>query len=157
MTDLRGTGRPRAVGPLPCDRCHNHVARIRVHWPDGAICGACFSQAARTYGTCAHCHTDRLLPGRSPTGEHICRDCAGITTNLICDRCHREAERIRKGLCASCVVTDDLTALLKPRHPPDLRLARLIRAPSNTYARCSYRHSGEARNPGHIRRVAAHG
>ncbi|MFE4948785.1 hypothetical protein ACFQ9V_01630 [Leifsonia sp. NPDC056665] len=108
------------------------VAKIRVRWPDGGICGACFTTAVNTYGTCAQCSTERLLPGRSPSNEIICRDCAGITTTLSCDRCDREGERIRSGLCASCVVTEDLAAILHPNNPPDLRLHRLIREMAST-------------------------
>lgn len=67
-----------------------------------------------------------MLPGRIDTGQGICADCAGITTNLTCDNCGREAERFRGGHCIVCVVTADLTTLLKPNDPPDLRLKRLI-------------------------------
>lgn len=66
-----------------------------------------------------------MLPGRSSsTREPICRDCAAITTDLTCTRCRREAERFRAGLCIRCVLTDDLTAVLRPGD--DLRLHRLI-------------------------------
>ena len=68
----------------------------------------------------------RLLPGRSATGHNICRDCAGITTNLVCVNCGREAERRRGGHCARCVLTADLTQILKPHAPPDMRIKRLI-------------------------------
>ncbi|MDJ0358133.1 hypothetical protein [Paenarthrobacter sp. PH39-S1] len=67
-----------------------------------------------------------MLPGRSPDGEHICPDCAGITTLLVCDRCGAEAERFRNGACARCVVREDLESMLKPNAPPDLRLKRLV-------------------------------
>jgi hypothetical protein len=106
--------------------------KIRVRWPEGSICGTCFTTAVNTRGTCAHCNTERLLPGLSPSGEMICRDCAGITTAMSCDRCRKEGERIRGGLCASCVLTDDLTPILHPNDPPDLRLHRLIRELAST-------------------------
>lgn len=67
-----------------------------------------------------------MLPGRSPEGEHICRDCAGITTLLTCVRCGVEAERFRKGACARCVVREDLESVLNPNSPADLRLKRLV-------------------------------
>jgi len=73
-----------------------------------------------------------MLPGRSPSGEHICRDCAHIRTNLTCDTCGREAERIRRGQCAQCVVIDELTEILQPKNPPDLRLHRIIRELATT-------------------------
>ncbi|MBC2592414.1 hypothetical protein [Rhodococcus aetherivorans] len=66
------------------------------------------------------------MPGRSPTGANLCRDCAGITTTLTCDRCGREAERLRGDHCARCVLTADLEHTLNPNSPPDLRIKRLI-------------------------------
>lgn len=67
-----------------------------------------------------------MLPGRLNAGQAICRDCAGITTLLTCDNCGREAERFRGGQCIRCVLTADLTEMLKPNDPPDLRLKRLV-------------------------------
>ncbi|MDJ0363422.1 hypothetical protein QMK32_24750, partial [Rhodococcus sp. H29-C3] len=67
-----------------------------------------------------------MTPGLSPAGQPICRECAGITTALDCTNCSREAERLRAGHCARCVVTDDLTTTLRPYDPPDLRLKRLV-------------------------------
>ncbi|NQX10313.1 site-specific recombinase [Microbacteriaceae bacterium VKM Ac-2855] len=67
-----------------------------------------------------------MLPGRNAAGTPICRDCAGITTALTCDRCGTEAERFRGGVCVRCVLRDDLGELLQPTTPPDLRLKRLI-------------------------------
>ncbi len=126
MTEPRRRGRPRSTGSHECSRCHNLVPKLRVNWPDGPICGACFTAAARTYGRCAFCGAERLLPGRSPASQHICRDCAGITTDLNCVKCGREAERLRGGRCARCVVTADLEQILKPHAPPDMRIKRLI-------------------------------
>ncbi|WP_440711752.1 site-specific recombinase [Herbiconiux sp. YIM B11900] len=102
------------------------VAKIRVHWPDGAICGACFTAGVRTRGVCASCGDHRLLPGRTGAGGAICRDCAGITTNMTCDRCGTEAERFRHGNCIRCILHDELSAILRPNDPPDLRLRRLV-------------------------------
>ena len=117
-------GRPRSTGDRRCGRCHQQVAKIRLRWPDGAICGRCFTEATHTYGTCPDCGEHRMLPGRSADGQPLCRDCAGITTALTCTRCHREAERFRTGLCIRCSLHDDLKEVLKPGD--DLRLHRLI-------------------------------
>jgi site-specific recombinase XerD len=126
MTEPRRRGRPRSTGTRECSRCHNLVPKTRATWPEGPIWGPCFTAAARTYGQCAFCAAERLLPGRSPTGLHICRECAGISTNLDCDNCGREAERLRGGHCARCVLTHDLEQILKPHAPPDIRFKRLI-------------------------------
>lgn len=126
MTEPRRRGRPRSTGGRECGRCHNLVPKFRARWPEGPICGPCFTSAARTYGQCAFCGDQRLLPGRSPTGQDICRDCAGITTKLDCDNCGREAERLRGGHCARCVLTGDLEQILNPHTPPDMRIKRLI-------------------------------
>lgn len=123
----RRRGRPRSTGDLHCDRCQGQVAKIRVRWPDGAVCGACFTQAVRSFGTCPACGDERLLPGRDATGRALCRDCAGITRPLMdCTNCGAEAERFRGGWCARCVIATDLTAVLKPNNPPDLRIRRLV-------------------------------
>lgn len=123
----RPRGRPRTVGNKLCARCQQMVAKIRVRWPDGAICGVCFTEAMRTHGRCAECGDERLLPGRRQDGKPICRDCAGITKPLMtCANCGTEAERFRGGACIRCVLTDDLAAVLRPSEPPDLRLHRLI-------------------------------
>lgn len=125
-TEHRPRGRPRTSGTLHCDRCGGQVAKIRVHWPDGAICGICFTTATHTRGPCTACGDTRLLPGKDGGGENICRDCAGITTLMRCDTCSAEAERFRNGNCIRCVLHADLTAVLQPNTPPDLRLKRLV-------------------------------
>ena len=121
-----GKGRPRSGGAHHCDRCQRMVAKIRVHWPDGSICGACFTDAVHTHGDCPDCNQHRMLPGRNAANQPICRDCAAITTALTCTRCGEEAERFRGGSCIRCILRDDLAALLRPTTPPDLRLKRLI-------------------------------
>ncbi|QAY61193.1 hypothetical protein ET475_15200 [Microbacterium protaetiae] len=101
------------------------MAKIRVRWPEGNICGICFTDATHTYGTCRGCgEEDRMLPGRDEMAWAICRTCAGIETNLECDACGREAERFRGGVCIRCVVRTDLNDLVSPG--ADLRLRRLV-------------------------------
>lgn len=119
-------GRPRAIGQLTCDRCgRTDVAKIRVHWPDGAICGICFTEATHTFGRCPGCGDEhRMLPGLDTNARAICRECASITSNLECATCGQEAERFRGGACARCAVRDDLNATLRPG--TDLRLRRLV-------------------------------
>ncbi len=127
-TARRPRGRPRSSGELQCDRCGRATGKIRVHWPDGRICGICFHQATRTFGTCDQCGQPRLLPGRSGD-EQLCIPCSGITTALTCTRCSAEGERYRQGLCTRCALRDDLTNMLAPQRKlavPDLH--RLIDA-----------------------------
>ena len=102
------------------------AAKIRVRWPDGPICGICFTTALHTTGTCPLCGHEGLLPGRHGAGTSICRSCAGIATNMTCNSCGAEAERFRGGHCIRCVLRADLTDVLQPHSPPDLRLKRLI-------------------------------
>lgn len=126
--EFKPRGRPRSNRTSKgCDRCGGTTGKIRVRWPDGRICGICFTNATHRYGQCPLCGADRMLPGRTDAGEDICRECAGITTDLTCDNCGREAERFRAGHCITCVLTNDLTELLRPNDPPDLRLKRLIK------------------------------
>lgn len=124
-TNTGARGRPRSEGEHRCARCGRMAAKIRVRWPDGPVCGICFTAALRTRGACPDCGQDRLLPGRNGDAD-ICRDCAGITTKMTCDDCGTEAERFRAGHCIRCVIRLDLETLLQPHNPPDLRLKRLI-------------------------------
>ena len=94
------------------------AAKIRATWPDGAICGICFTTALRTRGSCPHCGKDRLLPGRTTDGTDICRDCAGITTNMTCEGCGSETERFRAGHCIRCVLRTDLEGMVHPTPSP---------------------------------------
>lgn len=132
MTEFKPRGRPRtAKTGYTCDRCGRETGTIRVRWPDGQICGICFTNAVHTYGTCPLCNRHRMLPGRLESGEDACADCAGITTNLTCNKCGLERERFRDGHCIVCVVESELTRLIKPNDPPDLRLKRLVTVLSN--------------------------
>lgn len=96
-----------------CARCRETVSRNRgVTWPEGFVCRRCYQQATERRGSCPACGTDRLLPGLSPTDEPICADCAGLSTDFHCRRCQREAAPFRFGLCAPCVLRDDLGVVL---------------------------------------------
>jgi len=68
----RPRGRPRTTGDRSCDRCGRATAKIRVRWPDGNICGTCFTDAASTYGPCDRCQRHRMTPGRR-ADQRLCR------------------------------------------------------------------------------------
>ncbi|GAA5159780.1 hypothetical protein GCM10023321_41410 [Pseudonocardia eucalypti] len=123
----RPRGRPRTSGHYRCDRCGRLAGKLRTRWPEGGICGTCFHHAVRTFGTC-RCGHHGMLPGLDGlnNGHPACRRCAGITTDLDCQRCGVEAEHYRRGLCARCCLRDDLTALLPPAAPPAPPISRLI-------------------------------
>jgi hypothetical protein len=104
------------MSPAPtetCVRCRQTVSRNRgADWPEGFVCRRCYQQATRRSGRCPDCGTHRLLPGQSPTGDPICADCAGLPTDFHCRRCRQEADPYRFGLCARCVLHDDLSIAL---------------------------------------------
>ncbi|WP_176458612.1 MULTISPECIES: recombinase XerD [unclassified Rhodococcus (in: high G+C Gram-positive bacteria)] len=104
-------GRPRTGDGFTCDRCGREAGKPRVRWPDGKICGTCFHAAVRTYGYCAACGFERMLPGQVGDSA-VCVDCAGIATDFHCRSCGTEAEHYRRGICARCALRDDLTSLL---------------------------------------------
>lgn len=105
-------GRPRTSGSRVCARCYRAAAKYRIRWPEGPICGICFHNAMRTHGNCAHCDTDRLLPGIDElSASPICAPCAGIPS-IICASCGSEAEHYRRDHCARCCLRSDLQALL---------------------------------------------
>ena len=119
-------GRPRTIGYERCDRCGRDSNKTAAIWPDGRICGICFYNATHTYGTCPGCNTNRMLPGRNDDGAPICVTCAGIRNDFTCAHCGEERARFRKGICARCAVTHDLTTLLHPPGTPPTAAAQLI-------------------------------
>lgn len=94
-----------------CARCGNHRS-ICHGFPDGPICDTCFQDATNTHGPCTVCGDVRMLIGRNPTGEATCRDCAGITADFECSRCHAEGQIYRNRTCVRCCVKDDLAGLI---------------------------------------------
>ncbi len=105
-------GRPRTSGTATCARCGRAAGKTRATWPEGKICGPCFTTATRTHGTCPDCGQHRLLPGPSEHDGPRCGPCAGILHNFHCARCGHEGEFYRRGICARCALGDDLTELL---------------------------------------------
>lgn len=118
-------GRPRTTGTFTCARCGRQSRKARTRWPDGRVCGTCFYQAMRTYGTCPGCGDHRLLPGRVD-GEAVCGDCAGIVSDLRCQACGVEAEHYRRDICARCVLCEDLTTLLLDEAQDMAAMTKLI-------------------------------
>ena len=119
-------GRPRTTGTATCARCGRTTGRTRATWPEGRICGPCFTTATRTHGICPGCSQHRLLPGRPETSEGPrCAPCAGIRHDFHCSRCNTEGEFYRRGICARCALRDDLNELLLA-HPADPETAGRI-------------------------------
>lgn len=120
-------GRPRTTGSVQCNRCGRNAGKTRARWPEGRICGPCFTVATRTHGTCPECGQHRLLPGPpAQAGGPRCAPCAGIQHNFHCSRCHQEGEFYRRGICARCALRDDLTALLLTNQADPTTANRLI-------------------------------
>jgi hypothetical protein len=114
---------------LACARCHRPLrlatgkppvqadprGRVWValrNWPEGRICSGCFAKACETYGICAGCHVDRLLPGIGPDGQRWCTDCAGGLGDFTCTSCGGEGWHHYKGICGRCVLADRLRVAL---------------------------------------------
>lgn len=106
-------GRPRTGGTVICARCGEGVRKARVNWPEGKVCGPCFTRATRTYGVCPGCSESRLLPGPSVgVGGPTCSACSGIAFDFRCTRCGHEGQFYRRGMCARCALHDDLADIL---------------------------------------------
>lgn len=119
-------GRPRTTGTAICARCGRNCGQTRATWPEGRICGPCFTTATRTHGNCPDCGQHRLLPGPpDTTGGPRCAPCAGIAHDFQCARCNVEGEFYRRGICARCALREDLTQLLLT-DPADPALAGRI-------------------------------
>ncbi|MEO3780211.1 hypothetical protein ABGB16_26010 [Micromonospora sp. B11E3] len=80
-------------------------------WPEGHICSGCFFKACETYGRCAGCDAERLVPGLDADGSRLCTDCAGLG-DFTCQRCGEEGGREESGACGRCVLSDQLARLL---------------------------------------------
>ena len=77
VTFTTAIAKSKRQGGRHCDRCNrwgNQVAKIRVHWPDGAIRRICFTTVTHTRGDCLSCGDSRLLPGKTADGANICRE-----------------------------------------------------------------------------------
>ncbi|SCC29839.1 hypothetical protein GA0061083_0024 [Pseudarthrobacter enclensis] len=119
-------GRPRTTGTATCARCGRRTGRTRATWPEGGICGPCFTTATRTHGTCPDCSQHRLLPGPPDiSGGPRCAPCAGILHDFHCTNCNVEGEFYRRGICARCALRDDLNDLMLT-DPADPETARKI-------------------------------
>lgn len=97
---------------LVCARCGRTVRPGAAHWPEGYLCATCHTHALETYGRCASCGVDRLVPGIATDGGRLCTDCAGGLGDFTCELCGREARRHRRGVCGNCVLAERLTVLL---------------------------------------------
>ena len=106
-------GRPRTTGTATCARCGRAAGKTRATWPEGKICGPCFTTATRTHGACPDCGQHRLLPGPpAAAGGPRCAPCAGILHDFHCSRCKVEGEFYRRGICARCALREDLNEQL---------------------------------------------
>lgn len=119
-------GRPRTSGTATCARCGRSAGRTRATWPEGKICGPCFTAATRTHGTCPACGQHRLLPGPPADDGPRCGPCARILHNFHCARCGHEGEFYRRGICARCALRDDLGELLLTRAADPATANRLV-------------------------------
>ncbi|MGQ0846592.1 MAG: hypothetical protein ACT4QF_20910 [Sporichthyaceae bacterium] len=106
-----------------CARCIRPVPRRGVVWPEGFVCRRCYQQATRRRGRCPSCGRERLLPGLLDATP-VCSDCARLGCEFACTRCGEEDEPHRKGLCARCCLSDDLTFMLTG---PDGCIAEAVR------------------------------
>lgn len=108
------------MGRPPCERgcarCHRTSVKHGATFPEGRICRRCYQQATRRHGPCIRCGQARLLPGQSPDGSLLCRDCAGIDQDFHCLRCGEEDEPHRGGRCARCCLRELVDDILEDGH-----------------------------------------
>lgn len=94
-----------------CVRCGRY-GWAGARWPEGPLCRTCASRALDQHGRCAGCGIVRMVPGLAADGGRLCTDCAGIPGDFRCRRCHTEGRRSQRGLCARCVLVEQLHELL---------------------------------------------
>lgn len=81
-------------------------------WPEGYLCSGCFARACETYGRCASCAVERLVPGIGKNGEALCTTCAGGLGDFTCTRCGIEGWLHYARICGRCVLADRLKVIL---------------------------------------------
>ncbi|WP_439659167.1 hypothetical protein ACSHWB_43440 [Lentzea sp. HUAS TT2] len=116
---------PHDLAEPVCARCRRPVCtdtakirrndprvRVRMRWPEGPVCVRCYTRALDTYGICAGCGVERLLPGLGSCGTPVCTDCAGGLGQFRCPTCGREAALYTRMACAQCVLAARLAVVL---------------------------------------------
>lgn len=98
----------------PCHRCGQAYEAV-ARWQGQPICNYCYLAGKRTTGCCVRCRHVGICPGRTPTGELLCRRCSGIRLNVDCVQCGAEAELYRAGHCWRCELAAQVDELLT--HP----------------------------------------
>jgi len=99
--------------PAPLQAPGQGRVLVATHkWPEGRLCSGCFTKACETYGRCAGCGIQRLVPGIGKNGEALCTTCAGGLGDFTCTRCGIEGWRYYAGICGRCVLKDRLTVIL---------------------------------------------
>jgi integrase len=94
-----------------CERCDQAYQTV-AWWQDTPICCYCYLAGKRTTGRCVQCGYIGICPGRTSTGQYLCRTCSGIRLNVDCVVCGEEAELYRAGHCWRCELAMQVEQLL---------------------------------------------
>jgi hypothetical protein len=99
--------------PAPAEEVGlGRVLVVLRKWPEGHLCSGCFARACETYGRCAGCGVQRLVPGIGKDGEALYTTCAGGLGDFTCTRCGIEGWLHYAGICGRCVLADRLKVIL---------------------------------------------
>jgi hypothetical protein len=74
-------------------------------WPEGPVCGCCYTAARRAIGTCVECGHAGLVPGIDAAGQSVCLRCSGLPLNQTCRGCGEETELAKGETCWRCLLT----------------------------------------------------
>lgn len=96
--------------------------RVRRRLADGPICGRCYDRRLTAKATCAGCGQTRRPAARTAAGGTLCADCSAVSELPVCSGCRAE-DRILRGLCSACRLTDGVGELRRRAGPA--RAARL--------------------------------
>jgi len=103
-----------ACSPRSAAACA-HCAQDRppaARWPEGPVCGACYTAALRRRGACRACGQQRRLVSPPGPGADTCADCAGLLITHACALCGAEDKLFEKGRCARCSLRQRAAALV---------------------------------------------
>ncbi|WP_327398705.1 XRE family transcriptional regulator [Streptomyces sp. NBC_01288] len=130
-------GEVRKREPRPCTLCARTRA-VGIFWPMGPVCGPCYAKARSMPALCASCGRQRILIGRTASGDLQCRTCAlPDGPPHRCTGCGESADLLPGRRCPRCTLTARVSDLLSGDAvtiPGSLEpLARVLTGAANPY------------------------
>lgn len=96
-----------------CGICAKNVP-VHTHWPVGPVCLSCYRRSINHPGICSSCGENKVLIGRTGTGELACGPCAGSSVDYVCTTCAAPGPQHYEATCLTCSIRRLSIELLTP-------------------------------------------